>query len=391
MSHPTSALPLEYLIRLFEANMAPHDNQHLGLNDKDRRALGHRMLLDEQQRRLESRRALEASIQAPVCPYYSTSGHSNCWWCHRNGNFQPSEATENLLRSLTRPQYQPTPTSGKTHTTYMPSSASTIGSNPLNQIITPRSSVSSAPLTDERAQNQPPNRRLYSSKPAVLASAPALVPASTPLAVLTQPKVIPPPLPYVERPVDKDFVPVTIPTTFSHFLQLPLEIRNSIYSDLVHNGIHGLLLPKKDLRIYHQAPITRVNRQIRQESVSMVYRINPFDATNRELVKQGPSFARHVPNSKLTLIRNWRWFTVKRHLSIEFDATRGGGCVVGFDGQNDEAYAIGQDRCNQVLVYLNSLKLPVTGLEAMDVVAITEIVLRTTPKTKTKTEDETAG
>ncbi|KAI5204547.1 hypothetical protein E4T39_03559 [Aureobasidium subglaciale] len=387
MSHPTSALPLEYLIRLFERKMAPHDNQQSVLDDKQRRALSHRLLLDEQQRRLESRRVLEASIQAPVCPYYSALGHSVCWWCHRNGNSQPTEATENLLRSLTHPQYQ-------THTTYLSSIASTIGSNQLNQIITPRSNVSSVPLTvpltDGSAQNRPPNQRLYTSKPIVPASAPALAPAATPLAMLTQAKVAPPPLPYVERPVEKEFVPVRFPATFSHFLHLPLEIRNLIYAGLVHNGTHGLLLPNKELRAYHQAPITRVNRQTRRESVDMVYTVNAFDAKTRELVKQGPYFARHVPNSKLAVIRNWHWFTVKRHLSIEFAATGDGGCIVGFDGQNDEVYAIAQDRSNQVITYLNSLKRPMTGLEATDVGAITEIVLRTTPKVKPKVEGDAA-
>lgn len=103
MSRPDSTPPLSYLISFFNKKMASNDFQY-GLNERERLELGHRMLLAEQQRRLESRRILEASTRAPVCPNYSVVGHSGCWYCRQNGT--SSTSTDNLLRSLARPQFQ---------------------------------------------------------------------------------------------------------------------------------------------------------------------------------------------------------------------------------------------------------------------------------------------
>lgn len=106
MSHVDSSLPLNYLIRFFEKNMASQGNHERILADDQRRSLGYRLLLEEQQRRLETRKRLMASYRTPICPYSTVSGHSDCWFCLENGLVQPSNATDTLLRSLTRPQFQ---------------------------------------------------------------------------------------------------------------------------------------------------------------------------------------------------------------------------------------------------------------------------------------------
>lgn len=106
MSHVDSTLPLNYLIRFFERKMASTGNHESVLNDAQRRNLAHRLLLDEQQRRLETHKMLKASYRVPTCPHYTISGHSDCWFCHQNGIAQPSTSTDTLLRALTRPRFE---------------------------------------------------------------------------------------------------------------------------------------------------------------------------------------------------------------------------------------------------------------------------------------------
>ncbi|CAD0115152.1 unnamed protein product [Aureobasidium uvarum] len=360
--------------------MASQSNSQYVLDDAQRRTLQHRLLLEEQQRRIESRKMLEASYRAPICPNYSVSGHSGCWYCHQNGNVQSSTSTDNLLRSLARSQFQAspspvptaTPTSIKTETPYLLSSAST---------------TSTIPLMDD--ENQEPYRHLISSKPHMPDPTPIKSAAVAPLPVL--PKSRPaPPLPWKELPLEKGFVSVCIPPTFTHFLYLPVEVRKRIYTYLVHNGEYGLLMPK-DTRAYHQAPITRVNRQIRSESVEMVYKVNAYDAKNRELIKFGLlSFKDRVGDSRLKLIRNWTWYTAKRNLCINFP-TDGGGYPyqITYNGPqgNDEINAVAKERANQVFNYLKK-QGALNGFTAEHVGAISDIVLRITPKVKAKTDGE---
>ncbi|CAD0087666.1 unnamed protein product [Aureobasidium vineae] len=361
MSHPDSTLPLNYLIRHFE-NMASQSNPQYVLDDAQRRALQHRLLLEEQQRRIESRKMLEASYRAPICPNYSVFGHSGCWYCHQNGSVQSSTSTDNLLRSLARPQFQATPTSVKTETPYLLSSAST---------------ASTIPLIDD--ENQEPYRHLMSSKPRMPDPTPTKSAAVAPLPVL--PKSRPaPPLPWKELPVEKDFVSVCIPPTFTHFLYLPVEVRKRIYAYLVHNG-----------EAYHQAPITRVNRQIRNESIEMVYTVNAYDAKNRELIKYGLlSFKDRVGDARLKLIRNWAWYTAKRHLCVDFSTDgRGYPYQITYNGPqgNDEINAVAKERANQVSDYLRR-QGALNGFTAEHVGAISDIVLRITPKAKAKANGE---
>lgn len=106
MSHVDSTLPLNYLIRFFENKMASQGNHEFALNDARRHNLAHRMLLEEQQRRIETHKVLKASYRSPICPHYTISGHSDCWFCHQNGIAQPSASNDALLRSLTRPHFQ---------------------------------------------------------------------------------------------------------------------------------------------------------------------------------------------------------------------------------------------------------------------------------------------
>ncbi|KAG9569418.1 hypothetical protein KCU71_g2097, partial [Aureobasidium melanogenum] len=390
MSNVDSTLPLNYLIHLFEKKMASQANHEYVLADNQRRSLGYRLLLEEQQRRLETRKMLEASCRPPICPHYSVSGHWDCFHCHQYGLVQPFNATDSLLRSLTRPRFQATPTSAKPETPYLPSSASTDQTiNHLSQLITPRSTASTIPLIDDSIYNQEPYRKLISSKPRMPALTPTKAPAvATTLSVPTQPNSAPQ-LPWKELPVEKGFVPVRIPPNFSRFLSLPLEIRQRIYVYLVYNGGHGLLVPK-DMRAYHQAPITRVNRQIRSESIDMVYTENAYDAKTRELIKAGPSFTVRVGGARVKLIRSFAWFTAKRHLYINFTPSGNGyHSHITFKGPkgNEEIGAIAEERAHEVWKYLKKQGCP-SGLIPEHVRKIEDIVLRITPRVKAKADEE---
>jgi hypothetical protein len=233
--------------------------------------------------------------------------------------------------------------------------------------------------------HQDPHRKHNPSKPRVPAPTPNEPAAANPLAVLTQPKSVAP-LPFKELPVEDGFVPVIIPPIFTHFLYLPVEIRKRIYAYLVHNGEHGLLMPK-DMRVYHQAPITRVNRQIRSESILMVYTNNALEAKNRESTKYSPIFARRIGDYRIGLVRDWSWFTAKRHLFVNLlDGGRYKITYRGPDG-NDEIGAVAYERANEVYDYLKTGSR--SGLSVAQVAKITEIVLRITPKAKPKEEDKT--
>lgn len=109
MSDLNSALPLTNLIHFFEKKMASQANHDYVLADDQRRSLAYRLLLEEQQRRLEARKRVEASNCPTICPHYSVSGHSDCFYCHQNALVQPPNATDTLLRSLTRPRFQVRP------------------------------------------------------------------------------------------------------------------------------------------------------------------------------------------------------------------------------------------------------------------------------------------
>jgi hypothetical protein len=233
--------------------------------------------------------------------------------------------------------------------------------------------------------HQDPHHKLISSKPHVPVPTPIEPAAANPLAVLTQPKSAAPP-PFKELPVEDGFVPVTIPPIFTHFLYLPVIIRKRIYAYLVHNGKHGLLMPK-DMRVYHQAPITRVNRQIRSESILMVYTNNALEAKNRETTKYSPIFARRIGDYRVGLIRDWSWFTAKRHLFVNL--LDGGHYKITYRGpdSNDEITAIAQERATEVYDYLKTGSR--SGFSTAQVAKITEIVLRITPKAKPKEEDKT--
>jgi hypothetical protein len=107
MSHADSTFPTKYLIRHLAKKMASQADDQYALEDRQSRELDHRLLLNEQQRRIESRKMLEASHRPAICPYYTLSGHGACWSCHqRNAIVQPPTSTETLLRSLTRPHLQ---------------------------------------------------------------------------------------------------------------------------------------------------------------------------------------------------------------------------------------------------------------------------------------------
>ncbi|THY79159.1 hypothetical protein D6C86_00073 [Aureobasidium pullulans] len=357
MSRPDSTPPLSYLISFFNKKMASNDVQY-GLNERERLELGHRMLLAEQQRRLESRRILEASTRAPVCPNYSVT----------------------------------TPISEKPYASYLPSSGSTDGTiNPIKQLITPASTASVVPHTDDRTRRQSPSDRMTYSKPRgkAVTPAPAAGPAvaATPVAKPVKPKPDPA-RPFTELQLPKDVVRPLIPATFSRFLSLPLEIRHVIYALLVDNGVHGILLPSKDVKVYHQAAITRVNRQIRRESIGMVYTNNAFNATSRDLIKRGLMLSQNVGDDKLNLIKNWSWITAKRSLFIWFP--NGRTAMINHNGPNKEVLTLALERRMQVCDYLRTLGHDPTGLGAEDVKAITEIVLRITPKIKAKKEGDAA-
>jgi hypothetical protein len=156
---------------------------------------------------------------------------------------------------------QATTTSENTQTTHLSSSVFTDGSTTRHsQPITPRSTVSATSPTEDSHHRQDPTPKLLASKPRASDPTPVKAGAATPLSVPTQLKSA---LPLVWRHLlpEAGFVPVTIPPTFNRFLYLPIEIRKHIYVYLVHNGVHGLLIPK-DMRAYHQAPITRVTQRI---------------------------------------------------------------------------------------------------------------------------------
>ncbi|KAG9949831.1 hypothetical protein KCU85_g4047, partial [Aureobasidium melanogenum] len=391
MSDLNLTLPLTNLIHFFEKKMVSQPNHDYVLADEQRRSLGYRLLLEEQQRRLETRKMVEASSRSPICPHYSVSGHSDCFYCHQNALAQPSNATDTLLRSLTRPRFQATPTSVKPETSYLPSSASTDETiNHLSQLITPRSTASTIPLTDDGIYTQDPYHKLISSRPRMPTITPTKATTATApfLPVLAEAKPAPP-LPWKELPVEKGFVPVRIPPTFSRFLSLPLEIRQRIYVYLVYNGIHGLLIPK-DLRAYHQAPITRVNRQIRSESIRLVYTENAYNAKTRELIKYGPSFTLQVGGARVQLIRDFAWYTAKRHLFINFipngDSYHSNITFRGPKG-NEEIGAVAQERANEVYRYLRK-QGGLSCLTPEHLGKIDDIVLRITPRAKTKADEE---
>ncbi|KAK6003338.1 hypothetical protein QM012_001183 [Aureobasidium pullulans] len=370
--------------------MASQDNNESLLNDPQRRNLTRRLLLEEQQRRIETRKMIETSYRSPICPHHTVSGHSDCLYCYQNDNAQPYSSSDTLLRSLTRSRSQATPTFAKTEALHLPSSASTKETiNHLNQLIKPRSTASTVFLTDDSVYNQEPYRKLISSKPRMPDLTPTKAATSaTALSVLTEPKSAPT-LSWAELPVEKGFVPVRIPSTFSHFLSLPLEIRKCIYVYLVHNGIHGLLIPK-DLKAYHQAPITRVNRQIRSESIEMVYTENAYNAKNRELIKFGPSFTLLVGDARLKLIRNFAWYTAKRYLYVNFSPCGSGYQYhITYDGPkgNEEVGAIARERAYQVWEYLKS-QGRLSGFTAEHVRIISDIVLRIAPRAKAKVDEE---
>jgi hypothetical protein len=106
MSHAQPTLPLKYLTRLLVKKMASQGDNHYALEDAHSRDLNRRLLLDEQQRRIDSRKMVEASYRSPICPYFTVSGHEGCWYCHRNTITQPLTSTDILLRDLSRPQSQ---------------------------------------------------------------------------------------------------------------------------------------------------------------------------------------------------------------------------------------------------------------------------------------------
>lgn len=86
--------------------MASQSDHPYALEDSQARELTRRLLLEDQQRRIDTRNTLETSYRHPICPYYSISGHADCWYCRQNGILQPLTSTDNLLRDLIRRQSQ---------------------------------------------------------------------------------------------------------------------------------------------------------------------------------------------------------------------------------------------------------------------------------------------
>jgi hypothetical protein len=115
MSHASSTFPTKYLIRHLVKKMVSQDDQQYALQDQERRDLNHRLFLDDQQRRINHRKMLEASYRRPICPYYSLSGHAGCSTCyqtalsHQDALTQSSTSMGDLLRSLSRPRSQVSP------------------------------------------------------------------------------------------------------------------------------------------------------------------------------------------------------------------------------------------------------------------------------------------
>ena len=252
--------------------------------------------------------------------------------------------------------------------------------------MTPSSTVSAAAaLAEDVLRRLESDRKLPASKPRAPDPTPVKAAAAGPVSVPTQSKSAPPP-PWRDLRPEAGFVPVSVPPTFFRFLSLPVEIRKRIYAYTVYNGSHGLLI-SRDIRAYHQAPITRVNRQIRSESILMVYRENAFDAKNRELIKAGPAFARHIGDARLRLVRDWAWFTAKRHLYISIQD--GGNRKITYEGPkgNDEINAIAYERATEVYNHIRKDGSSF-GFTADQVTKITEIVLRITPKAKPKADEK---
>lgn len=281
---------------------------------------------------------------------------------------------------------QATSTSGNTTTLHLSSSVSTEDINTRHsQPATPGSTVSATSLAENALRRLESDRKLIASKPHAPDPTPVKTAAAGPLSGPTQTKFVPP-TPWRDLRPEAGFVPVSIPPTFFRFLSLPTEVRKRIYAYTVYNGSHGLLI-SRDIRAYHQAPITRVNRQIRRESVLLVYTENAFDAKNRELIKAGPAFARHIGDARLGLVRDWAWFTAKRHLYISIleDGRRN----ITYQGPNgnEEINAIALERATEVYHHLKKDGSSF-GFTADQVTKITEIVLRITPKTKPKTEEK---
>lgn len=105
MSHADSTFPLKYLTRHLMKMVSQSDHPY-ALENSQTRELTRRLLLDDQQRRIDARNALENSYRDPICPYYSISGHADCWYCRQSGVLQPLTSTDNLLRDLIGRQSQ---------------------------------------------------------------------------------------------------------------------------------------------------------------------------------------------------------------------------------------------------------------------------------------------
>lgn len=282
---------------------------------------------------------------------------------------------------------QATTTSGNTDTPRLASSVSTEDINIRHsQPVTPRSTISATSLAQDGLRRLESARKLIASKPRAPDPIPVKAAAAAgPPSAPTQSKLFSPP-PWRDLRPEAGFVYVNIPLTFFRFMSLPVEIRKRIYAYTVYNGSHGLLI-SRDIRAYHQAPITRVNRQIRSESLQLVYTENAFDAKNRELIKSGPAFARHIGDHRLGLVRDWAWFTAKRHLYIHI--LKDGQREITYQGPhgNEEINAIAFERATEVY---NLLKKDGSffGFTANQLTKITEIVLRITPKAKPKAEEK---
>jgi hypothetical protein len=187
--------------------------------------------------------------------------------------------------------------------------------------------------------------------------------------------------------VSPDFQPVHVAEPF-RFLDLPIESRKRIYALLVVNHGRGVLLTKGE-RHNFQAGITRVNRQIRKESIDMVYTMNAFIACSRELTKIGPLFAREVGDGKLRLIRFWHWYTASRDLWIFFDE-HGRDYEVRWNGTNGEFSAMAGERAEEVRKLLAGREASKTGIDLDMLRQIMAIVLRITPK-KAKADKGNGG
>ena len=106
MSHADSTFPLKYLTRHLVKKMTSQSDHPYALEGNPTRELTRRLLLDDQQRRIETRNILEESYRPPICPYYSLSGHADCWYCRQHSSTRPSTSTDTLLRDLVRLQSQ---------------------------------------------------------------------------------------------------------------------------------------------------------------------------------------------------------------------------------------------------------------------------------------------